>query len=121
MDEQELKNRTKTFALRVLNVVNALPNTVAGRAIASQLMRSGFSVAANYRVACICRSKAEFVAKLGIVLEETDESCFWLEVVIEGNLLRKSKLHLLLQEGEALRAIFISSIRTSKANLKSKI
>ena len=114
MNEQELKQRTKTFALRVLNVVNALPDSVAGRAIASQLIRSGSSVGANYRAACICRSRAEFIAKLGTVLEEADESCFWLELIIEGNLLKKTSLQPLLREGEELRAIFISSIRSTK-------
>lgn len=115
MTEQELKDRTKRFSLRVLKVVNALPDTVAGRAIGGQLIRSGASVAANYRAACICRSKAEFIAKLGIVLEEADESCFWLEFIIEGELLDAKRVESLLAEGEELRAIFISSIRSAKA------
>jgi len=115
MTEQELKDRTKRFSLCALKVVNALPGTVAGRAIGGQLIRSGASVAANYRAACICRSKAEFIAKLGIVLEEADESCFWLEFIIEGELLDSKRVQPLLEEGEELRAIFISSIRSAKA------
>ena len=126
MNEQELKDRTKAFTLRVLNVVNALPNTVVGRAIASQLVRSGSSVGANYRAACICRTKAEFIAKLGTVLEEADESCFWLEIIIDTNLLKKCSVLPLLNEGGELCAIFTSSIRSAKAhlyasNVKSKI
>ena len=127
MDEKELKDRTKAFALRVLKVVGALPKTIPGKAVADQLIRSGTSVAANYRAACICRSKAEFTAKLGVVLEETDESCFWLEFIGEGGLLPAETVKSLLSEGEELRAIFIASIRSAKGlplsdlNLKSKI
>jgi len=125
MDERELKDRTKAFALRVLKVVNALPKTVAGKAVANQLIRSGTSVAANYRAACICRSKAEFTAKLGVVLEETDESCFWLEFIEEGGLLPTGTVKRLLSEGGELRAIFTTSIRSAKglpsSDLKSKI
>ena len=121
MDEQELKNRTKAFTLRILKMVDSLPKTVARHAIASQLIRSGSSVAANYRAACICRSKAEFIAKLGIVLEETDESCFWLEIIMEGGLLPVNLVEPLHHEGEELRAIFISSIRSAKTTTQSKI
>jgi four helix bundle protein len=120
MDEQEIKSRTKTFALRVLKVVEALPKTISGKAVANQLIRSGTSVAANYRAACICRSKAEFSAKLGVVLEETDESCFWLEFITEGELLLSDCVSDLHAEGEELRAIFLSSIRTAKGLSKSK-
>ena len=74
MKPDELKDRTKQFALRVLKLVAALPKTIEGRAIASQLVRSGTSVAANYRATCRARSKAEFIAKIGVVLEEADES-----------------------------------------------
>jgi four helix bundle protein len=75
MTEKELLQRTKNFALRVIKLVNALPNNTTGRAIGNQLIRSGTSVAANYRAACRGRSKAEFIAKLGTVEEEADESC----------------------------------------------
>ena len=80
MDEGELKDRTKRFALRVMKLVAALPNTVVGRAIGGQLVRAGTSVGANYRAACRGRSKAEFIAKLGIVEEEADECAFWMEL-----------------------------------------
>jgi four helix bundle protein len=117
MDEKELKDRTKAFALRVLKVVEALPKTVPGKAVANQLIRSGTSVAANYRAACICRSKVEFTAKLGVVLEEADESCFWLEFIAEGGLLPAERVTDLRAEGEELRAIFIASIRSAKGNV----
>ena len=79
MNEKDLLQRTKDFALRVIKLVNALPNNPAGRTIGGQLIRSGTSVASNYRAACRGRSKAEFIAKLGIVEEEADESALWLE------------------------------------------
>lgn len=87
MTPEELKDRTKQFALRVLKLVAAMPKTIEGRAIASQLVRSGTSVAANYRATCRARSKAEFIAKIGIVLEEADEALLWFELIAEGNLL----------------------------------
>lgn len=92
MKEDDLKNRTKKFALRILKLIDALPNTVAGRTVAGQLARSGTSVASNYRAACRGRSKAEFIAKLGIVEEEADESGFWLEIIIESEMLSAKKL-----------------------------
>ena len=95
MTERELLQRTKQFALRIFKLVGALPQTIQGRAVAGQLIRSGTSVAANYRAACRARSKAEFVAKLGIVEEEADETAFWLELIIETSLLsanRKSQI-----------------------------
>ena len=91
MTERDLIERTKQFALRVIKLVGVLPRTIEGRAIASQLMRSGTSVAANYRAACRARSKAEFIAKLGTVEEEADESAFWLELIIDAGLLSEPK------------------------------
>jgi len=124
LDENELKNRTKQFALRIMKLVDALPNTISGRAIAGQLVRAGTSVGANYRAACRGRSKAEFVAKLGVVIEEADECEYWLELIIDGELLPKSKVQPLLQEAHELAAIFVASVRTAKSaitNQKSKM
>ena len=126
MTEKELKDRTKQFALRIMKLVNALPKTPAGRSVGSQLVRSGTSVAANYRAACRGRSKAEFIAKLGIVEEEADESCFWLELIIDGALLKESLVLPLLKEANELTAIFASSRISAKrtgaiANRKSAI
>ena len=87
MNADDFKKRTKRFALRILKLVEALPNTVSGRTIGGQLVRSGTSVGSNYRAACRGRSRAEFIAKLGIVEEEADESAYWLELIIEGALL----------------------------------
>lgn len=89
MKADDLKKRTKQFALRILKLVAALPNTVQGRTVGGQLARAGTAVAANYRAACRSRSKAEFIAKLGTVEEEADESAFWLELTIEGEMLRE--------------------------------
>jgi four helix bundle protein len=109
MTEKELLDRTKTFALRVIKLVNALPANTAGRTIGGQLLRSGTSVAANYRAACRGRSKAEFIAKLGIVEEEADESCLWLELIIESKLMEEKLALPLLKEAHELTAIMAAS------------
>ena len=120
MTPEELKTRTKLFALRVLTLVAALPKTIEGRAIANQLVRCGTSVAANYRAACRSRSKTEFVAKMGVVLEEADETQLWLELIIEGKLLPSKQVQSLLKEAsERLVAIFVTSRKSASANLKS--
>lgn len=115
MKENDLLDRTKLFALRVMKLVNALPNNTAGRAIGTQLVRSGTSVAANYRAACKGRSKAEFIAKLGTVEEEADESCLWMELIIESNLLEERLVSDLLREGVELTKIFAKSRITAKS------
>jgi four helix bundle protein len=119
MDELELKQRTKAFALRMMKLVGALPETTAGRTIGNQLIRSATSVGANYRSACRGRSKAEFVAKLGIVVEEADECVYWLELVIEGELLKKALVEPLLLEANELTAIMISSHKTAQSRIKN--
>jgi four helix bundle protein len=115
MTENELLRRTKEFAIRIVKLVNALPETVAGRAIGAQLIRSGTSVAANYRAACRGRSKAEFIAKLGTVEEEADESAFWLEMIIESNLMKESLVSDLLREAGEITAIMASSKITARS------
>ena len=123
MTEGELLERTKQFALRGIKLVNVLPRTIEGRTIASQLMRSGTSVAANYRAACRARSKPEFISKLGTVEEEADESAFWLELTIEAGLMDESKIRALLNEASEIVAIMASSKKTAAksqiANRKS--
>lgn len=114
MDKDILKNRTKAFALRVMKLLDHLPRTTQGRVIADQLMRSATSVAANYRAVCRARSDAEFIAKLGTVLEEVDESAFWLELISEGNLLPSTRLESLRQEADELAAIFYATRRSVK-------
>ncbi|MBA2704305.1 MAG: four helix bundle protein [Blastocatellia bacterium] len=118
MKADDLKKRTKQFALRVLKLVAALPNTVEGRAIGNQLVRAGTAVAANYRAACRGRSKAEFIAKLGIVEEEADESAFWMELIIEAGLLKVQKVEALLMEAIELRKIMARSRISASRALK---
>ncbi len=113
MNEQELKQRTKTFALRVIKIVGALPDNLTERTIRNQLIRSGTSVGANYRSACRGRSKSEFVAKLGIVVEEADESMFWLELIIERKFLAKRLVEPLLKAANELTAIMVASRKSA--------
>ena len=125
MTERELLERTKQFALRIFKLVDALPQTIQARAVAVQLIRSGTSVGANYRAACRARSKPEFIAKLGVVEEEADESAFWLELIMETNLLSATKVEPLLSEASEIVAIMASSKKTAAksqiANRKSQI
>ena len=121
MDESELKQWTKRFALRVIKLVNALPKSTEGRVIGSQLMRCGTSVGANYRATCRGRSKAEFIAKLGVVEEEADESAFWMELIIESKLLASKLVESLLQEANELTAIMVASRKSALARSRSQI
>jgi len=114
MTEDDLKKRTKAFALRVIKLVQNLPNTALARHIGGQLMRCSTSVPANYRAACRSRSTADFVAKMGIVEEEADESVFWIEMLVDTELMKIEKVADLLNEGNQLVAIFVSSINTAR-------
>ena len=116
MDEKALKQRTKEFAHRCVKLSVALPRTYLGNHIKGQLIRCSTSVASNYRAACIAQSKPSFISKLSIVLEEVDESHFWLEFIVDEQLLSKDRVHPLLKEAEELKGIFISSRKTAKAN-----
>jgi len=121
MDKQQLQLRTKQFALRVFKLIDSLPSTAVGRAIASQLVRSATSVGANYRAACRARSHAEFTAKLGTVLEEADESLYWLELLRDGKLIPEAKISLLLGEANELTAILAAGRKSAAANRTSNI
>jgi four helix bundle protein len=110
----EFKKRTKQFALRIIRLADSLPNTSAGRHIGGQLLRSGTSVGSNYRAACRARSPAEFCSKLGIVEEEADESIYWMELLIEGELANESRLSNLLQEANEILSMVIASINTAR-------
>ena len=116
MNPQELKERTKQFALRVMRLVDALPRTPKGNALAGQLVRSGTSVAANYRGACRGRSRAEFVAKIGVVEEEANETALWLELIIEDKILPEKKILSLLIEANELVAIMATSYISAARN-----
>ena len=110
----ELQKRTTSFALRILRLFRSLPNCAEGRIIGQQLLRSGTSVAANYRAACRARSRPDFVHKLGIVEEESDEALFWLEFLVDAGLVPRERLKDLISEAKQLTAIFVSSRRTAK-------
>ncbi len=114
MNQQEMKRRTKEYGKRILRLCRALPNSYEARRVGDQLFRSGTSVGANYRAACRARSKVDFISKLGIVLEEADESLYWMEIIIECKILNESLLRSLIVEGNELVSIFVSSIKTSK-------
>lgn len=110
---EQLRQRTKQFAIRIVTLFQSLPKSDVARILGRQVLRSGTSVAANYRAVCRARSKAEFVAKLGVVLEEADETVFWLELLVEAEVVQKSKLEALLAETSELVRIFSASRQTA--------
>jgi four helix bundle protein len=114
VDAEELKRRTKSFALRVIRLIDSLPKGRTGDVIGRQLLRAATSVGANYRAACRARSQAEFAAKIGIVEEEADESAYWLELIVESGLLPAARVEDLLAEANELVAIFVASARTAE-------
>ncbi len=114
MKSEDLKNRTKEFAHRCVKLCMALPKTALGRHVHKQLIGCSTSVASNYRAACVAQSKASFISKISIVLEETDESYFWLEFIIDEKLISNQLVEPLLKEAEELTAIFIASRKTAR-------
>jgi len=119
MNAIELKSRTRQFAVRAIKLVDALPKTTSGRAIGSQFIRCATSVGANYHIACRARSKAEFIAKNGIVLEECDECLFWLQLIVDAGLLPQARIDPLLNESRELTAIFTASDKTARGRSAS--
>ena len=115
MNKLTLLNRTKTYALRVIKAVQALPRDDVSTTLGRQLLRAGTSVGANYRAACRAKSTADFVNKLKIVEEECDESIYWMELLIEAGLLPVRRLDALLHEGDELLSIFVAAIKTTRA------
>ena len=113
---KELQERTKRFALRVIRLFRELPRTEEARVLGRQLLRSAAALAANYRAACRARSQAEFAAKIGVVVEEADETVFWLELLLETGIVPEPKMGGLLTEANELLAIFSASQRTSKGD-----
>jgi four helix bundle protein len=114
MTPDELKKRTKSFALDVMRLCETLPNTRSANVLANQLLRSATSVGANYRAACRARSDAEFISKIGITLEEADESVYWLELIQEAGIKRDEHLTRVVNEGNELTAIFVASSNTAR-------
>jgi four helix bundle protein len=120
MDAEELKRRTKKFGLDVIKLVESLPSTQTGRVIGNQLLRSALSVGANYRAACRARSKADFISKVGITIEEANESQHWLEMLGEAGLASPEKLKPLSKETDELVAILTASAKTARDNLNRR-
>ena len=116
---EQLKERTMQFSLAVLRLIDEFPRTIAGDVVARQLARSATSVASNYRATCNARSRAEFIAKLGIVVEESDESEFWLDTCLRKPLCTATDIQRLRSEAGELRAIFGKSPGTARANVRS--
>jgi len=110
----DLRERTKRFALRVVRLYRTLPPTDEARILGKQLLRAATSVGANYRAACRARSRAEFIAKLGLVLEESDETVFWLELLADAEIANREKLLSLRNEADEITSIFVTSLRTAK-------
>jgi four helix bundle protein len=115
MNESEMKERTKTFALRILELADALPRTRSGNIIANQIVRSGSSVGANYRALCRAKSRADFIHKTSVVEEEADETAFWLELIIAAKLLSAARINDLLQEANELTAIAVATRKTASS------
>ncbi|RHE89326.1 four helix bundle protein [Bacteroides intestinalis] len=122
MTREEMKNRLKVFAVRVIKLVDKLPNTSAGRAIGNQVVRSGTSPGANYRAACIGKSDKDFLNKLKMVEEELDETAYWLELIMELELVKPELLQDLYHENKELVSIIVKSIITmrNKQNIEIK-
>ena len=116
MPPNDLKTRTKVFGIAIIRLTESLPKTRTADVIAKQLLRCGTSIGANYRAACRARSRADFIAKMGIVEEETDEAMYWLEILAELNLIGEDQTRVLYDEANELLAITVASIKTAKRN-----
>jgi len=114
MTAEQMKARTKKFALRVIRLVESLPRSRTADTIGRQLLRSGTSVGANYRSACRAKSPADFASKMGIVEEEADESIYWMELLVEGEIVKATRLGPLMKEADEIVAIAVSSIKTTR-------
>ena len=117
MNAIELKKRLQAFALRIIKLTESLPNTVTGRTLGNQIIRSGTSPGANYRAACLGKSDKDFLNKLKMVEEELDETLYWIELIIQSELIRENQLDGLISENEELLKIIVSSITTMKKRL----
>jgi four helix bundle protein len=114
MADEDIKQRTKSYALRVIRLVESLPSTRTAEVLGKQLLRAATAVGANYRAARRAKSPADFIAKLGIVEEEADECLYWMELLVESGLVPTARLESLRDEGDQILAIIIASIRTAR-------
>ncbi len=120
MNSTDLQNRTKKFALEVIKLAGKLPNNRVGWTFSDQIIRSSSSVAANYRATCRAKSDKDFIFKLEIVIEETDETCFWLEMITESDIIdSKTEIDILHKEGNELLSIFVASVKKVKSRLNN--
>ena len=115
MKDLDLKIRTKKFALRIIKLFSSLPRTPQAQVIGKQILRSGTSVGAQYREACRARSSSEFISKMQSSLQELDETSYWLELLVEAEIVTAAKLQELQTEANELTAIFVSSVKTAKS------
>ncbi|WP_395077599.1 four helix bundle protein [Flavobacterium sp.] len=120
MTNEQLKGRTKKFSIMVIDLVEKMPSTISTRVILNQIVKSATSVGANYRAVCRARSDREFVSKMNIVLEEADETLFWLEIIIEKEWINKSDVEAIWNEGNELTVIFVSSLKTINNRINGK-
>lgn len=121
MNQRELQERTKQFSLRIIKLIESIPNSLSGQTIARQIIRCGTSVGANYRSACRAKSDKDFLNKMVIIEEEADETCYWLELLIDSNLMQSERLELILKEANELTAIFTASGKTVRAKIQDSI
>jgi four helix bundle protein len=115
MNQEQMRNRTKEFAKQIITLCRELPENREGRLIGNQIFRSGTSVGSNYRAVCRARSKADFIAKIGLVLEETDETLYWLELIDETKIMKNGALKEIKKEANELVAIFVSTVNKARA------
>ncbi len=120
MDKEELKERFRKFSLRIIKMVDSMPNTISGNAIARQIIRSGTSPAANYRAACIAKSGKDFLNKLKMVEEEIDETTHWLSIIMDSEMLEKERIKPLYEESVELRKIISKSVVSMKERLDAE-
>ena len=119
MNREEMKSRTRTYASRVVKLCSALPNNWVAQTLGKQLLRSGTSVVANYRAVCRAKSTPDFINKLRIVEEECDESLFWMELLVENQIMKASRLTGLMKEADEILAIVVSSAKTARSSSRA--
>ncbi|MVO10391.1 four helix bundle protein [Flavobacterium sp. TP390] len=120
MSEKDLKTRTKSFTLSILDIVEEITPTISSKVIIYQISKSGTSVGANYRASCRARSDKEFLSKMNIVLEETDETLFWLEIIKERNLIKNDKIKKAILEANELVSIFVTIIKNTRKRIENE-
>ena len=124
MNPEDMKTRTRAFALRIIRLAESLPNTPTAKVIRNQMLRCGPAVGANYRASCRAKSKPDFISKMGTVEEEADETIYWMELLIDAEIVKKPRIDDLLDEADQILSIVVSSIKTARglrANQQSAI